>query len=63
FKIQSVKDSHQRVPLALISLYLPPNRTLLQLSSKVLYSCQYCGDDSFCLISITAIQAVVAMVP
>ncbi|KAG0696653.1 hypothetical protein DFH29DRAFT_783759, partial [Suillus ampliporus] len=49
--------------LALISLYSPPNRNLLQLSSEVLYSCQYRGDDSLYVVPITAIQAVVAMVP
>lgn len=28
-----------------------------------MYSCQYCGEDSLRVVSVTAIQAVVAMVP
>lgn len=51
------------MPLALISLYSPPNKNLLQLSSEVVYSCQYRGEDSLRVVSVTAIQAVVAMVP
>jgi hypothetical protein len=49
--------------LALVSLFSKPDESLLSLSMKTLWSCEYQGDDVLQFINIKTIQAVVAMIP
>ena len=49
--------------LALVSLFSKPDPTLLSLSVKTLWSCQYRGDLALQFIDVKTIQAVVSMVP
>jgi len=50
-------------PVALISLYSPPDPDLLKISSDTLLVCKYQGDDSLILVEAQAIKSVIAMVP
>ena len=49
--------------LAMISLYHPPDRALLELSSETMWSCTSGGDETLRLVEVKCIEAVVAMVP
>lgn len=49
--------------LALVSLFSKPDESLLSLSMKTLWSCEYQGDNSLRFINVKNIQAVVAMIP
>jgi hypothetical protein len=53
----------ERLTLALVSLYSPPNPALLSDSYNTLWSCQYHGSDSFQVVNVKQIVSVVAMVP
>ncbi|KAF8637042.1 hypothetical protein AX16_010897 [Volvariella volvacea WC 439] len=48
---------------AMVSLYSPPNNQILEKSQGALYACKYNGRDSFNVVKVTTIQAVVAMPP
>ena len=48
---------------ALVSLYSPPNRYLLQKSSGALAVCEHRGDEALVVIEAKSILSVVAMVP
>ncbi|EMD33184.1 hypothetical protein CERSUDRAFT_68233 [Gelatoporia subvermispora B] len=50
-------------PLALVSLYSPPDADLLQRSHNTVYSCEYQGQDSLIVINARDIHSVVAIVP
>ncbi|KAH9074395.1 hypothetical protein EDB83DRAFT_2203920, partial [Lactarius deliciosus] len=49
--------------LALVSLYSLPDPTLLRISLKTLWSCEYLGDGALKFVDVRAIQSVVAMIP
>ncbi len=49
--------------LALVSLYGPPDSTLLELSYGVMWSCVLQGDEGLQLVDVREIDSVVAMVP
>ena len=49
--------------VALVTLYSPPDQDLLARSHGVLVSCTKLGEDSLCVIDVTSIKFVVAMVP
>lgn len=51
------------INVAVISLFSLPDNELLELSSHVVASCAYYGDDDICVIDIKSITDVVAMVP
>ena len=48
---------------ALVSLYLPPNKHLLQITHNTLVICKYQGEEMLVVIDVKSILAVVAMVP
>jgi len=50
-------------PLALVSLYGPPDPHLLQTSSYMLWSCRSQGDTGLAVVDVKAIISVVAMIP
>ncbi|KAH7919195.1 hypothetical protein BV22DRAFT_1023421 [Leucogyrophana mollusca] len=62
FELQFNLNTRPR-PLALVSVYSPPDRELLEASSEALYSCKFLGDAALLVIEATAINQVVAMVP
>ena len=49
--------------LAIISIFSPPDATLLAESSGTVYACHYQGDNSLMAMDIKQIKAVVAMIP
>ncbi|KAK0472587.1 hypothetical protein IW261DRAFT_1343370, partial [Armillaria novae-zelandiae] len=49
--------------LALVSIYSPPDMSLLAESFQTVYACDYQGDTNLCAIFVSDISAVVAMVP
>lgn len=49
--------------LALVSVYSPPDEKLLADSTGALMSCKYFGSQSYRVINIKSIVAVVAMIP
>jgi hypothetical protein len=51
------------INVAVISLFSLPDNELLELSSHVVASCTYYGDDDIRVIDIKSITDVVAMVP
>ncbi|KAA1473446.1 hypothetical protein DENSPDRAFT_779875 [Dentipellis sp. KUC8613] len=51
------------VPLAMVSMYGPPDADLLKLSSHTVWSCQYQGQSAMKVVHVNTIQSVVAMVP
>jgi hypothetical protein len=53
----------QSRPLALVSLYSPPNLELLEMSERTLWACEYQGERAFRVVDTTCILAVVGMVP
>ena len=53
----------ERLTLALVSLYSPPDTTLLTASYDTLWSCQYHGSDALGVVNVKQIVSVVAMVP
>ncbi|KAJ3545130.1 hypothetical protein NMY22_g2553 [Coprinellus aureogranulatus] len=48
---------------ALVSLYTPPNPTLLEESCGTLHACRYTGEDGFAVISVKEMISLVAMIP
>ena len=49
--------------LAVVSLYGPPDKWLLEASHDTLWSCENQGDDGLVVIEVREINSVVAMVP
>ncbi|PBK84277.1 hypothetical protein ARMGADRAFT_881657, partial [Armillaria gallica] len=49
--------------LALVSIYSPPNISLLAESFQTVYACNYQGDTNLHAIFVSDISAVVSMVP
>ncbi|KAH7917282.1 hypothetical protein BV22DRAFT_1135537 [Leucogyrophana mollusca] len=62
FELQLEVNTHPKA-LAIISVYSPPDRALLEASSGALYSCKYLGDAGLVVIEATMINQVVAMIP
>ncbi|SJL09586.1 uncharacterized protein ARMOST_12966 [Armillaria ostoyae] len=60
FQLRFGEDIHT---LALVSIYSPPNMSLLAESFQTVYTCDYQGDADLRAIFVTDIAAVVAMVP
>jgi hypothetical protein len=58
-----LKVKNDTLPLALISVYGPPDNALLQLSHKTVYSCQYLSNDNLRVINARSIRSVIAIVP
>lgn len=61
FFLKSFGDASEA--LAVVSLYSPPDKYLLQSSYDTLCVCRYEGEDSLVVISAKSIISVVAMVP
>lgn len=49
--------------LALVSIYSPPNKYLLQCTNTTLVICRYQGEEALVVINVKSILSVVAMVP
>ncbi|KAG2046769.1 hypothetical protein BDR06DRAFT_898584 [Suillus hirtellus] len=49
--------------VALVSLYSAPDRQLLKLSHQTVWSCTDQGEAGLCVVDVTNIQAVVAVIP
>ncbi|KAG2048169.1 hypothetical protein BDR06DRAFT_1073443 [Suillus hirtellus] len=49
--------------VALVSLYSAPDRQLLELSHQTVWSCTDQGEAGLCVVDVTNIQAVVAVIP
>jgi hypothetical protein len=47
----------------MVSVFSPPDETLLNISSGALYACRYLGEENLRVVPVQAIQSVVAMVP
>jgi hypothetical protein len=58
-----LSEEGDNMGLALVSLFSKPDESLLSLSVKMLWSCEYQGDNLLRFINIKTIQAVVAMIP
>jgi hypothetical protein len=62
FFILWTHEGHE-IPLALISLYSPPEPSLLKASYNTLWSCEHQGDLALRFVDARTIQSVVAMIP
>jgi hypothetical protein len=51
------------VPYALVSMYGPPDKDMLDDSYQTLFACPYRGDSAFQIIPISSIVSVVSMQP
>lgn len=47
----------------MVSIYSPPDASILAKSSRALWSCRYQGNTALAVIDVHNIQAVVAMIP
>ncbi|KAG2140275.1 uncharacterized protein EDB93DRAFT_1252914 [Suillus bovinus] len=63
FEIRTHPDVHALEPLALVTIYSPPDRALLWDSSDTFYSCTHHGEVGLRVVKVPSIQSVVAMVP
>ncbi|KAI0684207.1 hypothetical protein BC835DRAFT_1293604 [Cytidiella melzeri] len=63
FKLQ-LRDEEDEQAFAMVDIYSPPDRNLLTESSNTLWSCtRQAGDLGLCVVPITHIKSVVALVP
>lgn len=49
--------------ITIVSLYLPPNEDFLTQSHGALVSCTKLRGDGLCVIDISSIQSIMAMIP
>ncbi|KAG2099859.1 uncharacterized protein F5147DRAFT_754682 [Suillus discolor] len=49
--------------IAVISVFSAPDADLVQLSNQTVLSCKYLGDEGLCVVDVTSIKSVVAMIP
>ncbi|KIK41507.1 hypothetical protein CY34DRAFT_12978 [Suillus luteus UH-Slu-Lm8-n1] len=63
FEIRMHPDIHDLEPLALITIYSPPDRALLQDLSNTFYTCTHHGEAGLRVVRVPSIQSIVAMVP
>ncbi|KAG0699456.1 hypothetical protein DFH29DRAFT_1001970 [Suillus ampliporus] len=49
--------------IAVISVFSAPDADLVQLSNKTVLLCKYLGDEGLCVVDVTSIKSVVAMIP
>lgn len=65
--METVGDSRETkwsfINITIVSLYSIPDHELLKLSSGMVASCIYHGDDEICVVDIKSITDVVVMVP
>ncbi|ETW75993.1 hypothetical protein HETIRDRAFT_53847, partial [Heterobasidion irregulare TC 32-1] len=59
----SSRMQEKDIPLALISLFSPPDPGLMEASSNTVLSCMHQGDDGLAVVEVNCIIAGVAMVP
>ena len=51
------------LPLAVVSMYLPPDPVMLEELYGTVWLCMYGGLETVCVLPISSIQAVVAVIP
>ncbi|KAG1770532.1 hypothetical protein EDD22DRAFT_816757 [Suillus occidentalis] len=49
--------------IAVVSVFSAPDADLVQLSNQTVLSCKYLGDEGLCVVDVTSIKSVVAMIP
>ena len=56
-------DQGAKIPHALVSLYGPPDPTMLEESYNTLFACEYRGNNNLICIPVTSILTVISMQP
>lgn len=63
FELRSDHNTQTLEPLALVSVYSPPDRTLLQESNDTFYTCRHQGEAGLRVVQVTTFLSVVSMIP
>lgn len=59
-----LEDAHEKlIPYALVSMYGPPDRDIVEDSYHTLFACPYQGDSALQVICVSSIVSVISMQP
>ncbi|KAG2050403.1 hypothetical protein BDR06DRAFT_850683, partial [Suillus hirtellus] len=60
--VENISEWHD-ANIAVISVFSAPDADLVQLSNQTVLSCKYLGNEGLCVVDVTSIKSVVAMIP